>query len=782
MSTTGTDGLDDVLGSPAPQLTSDAIATLLAAQWGASADLLSPLGSERDLNVQVGDAYVLKVSNAAEDLSVVEMEVAAAAHLRRVEPALAVPATQPTRTGELVTFVIDDTGRRCAARLLTLLPGAPLEGRPLRTDLAEQMGATAALTSIGLSGFFHPAAGRAIDWDVRQAATVVKHHGAAVDSLGELGAQLRGLTDRFATAAERTAALRGGVQHADVTLTNVLADDVRISGLIDFGDMHFTAAVCDLAVTLTSVLRNSANIDAGVDLWDLSAAVLNGYQRHRFLTPEEVDVLGELVLARLALTLVISARRTRSHPDNVGYISRYDVSTRQVLSELMQYSAAGLAERFAVLAGTRRARVTAEPDLLNRRRSAMGGRLAPLFYDEPLEIVGGQGPWLLDAAGDRYLDAYNNVAVVGHAHPVVTQAVSRQLALVNTHSRYLHRNVVELAERLLATMPAGLDTCLFTTSGTEANELAWRMATAYTGGTAAIVADHAYHGSSRWLADLSPNEWPVGHRPAHVGTFTSPSASDPALSDDDGRTRIAAAVQQLGEAGDRPALVLADLGFTSAGIHDAPPAFIRGLLDGTHRADALFLADEVQSGFGRSGAMWRFEAAGITPDFVTLGKPMGAGYPIGALITRRDIADALAADYEYFSTFAATPAAAAASLAVLDILETERLLARAATTGAHLRRRLADLAQHVPTLGGVRGTGLIAGVDVRAPAGGDHRAVARQLLNLLARQRVLAGLTGPTSTVLKIRPPLVWQTEHADHFVDTLGAILRGGPDACTQG
>ena len=145
-----------------------------------------------------------------------------------------------------------------------------------------------------------------------------------------------------------------------------------------------------------------------------------------------------------------------------------------------------------------------------------------MFYDEPLEIVRGEGPWLIAADRTRYLDAYNNVAVIGHAHPALTHAVSRQLAELNTHSRYLHPRIVELAERLLATVPAGLDTCLFTTSGTEANELAWRMATAHTGGNAAVVAEHAYHGSSAWMADLSPNEWPAGYRPAHVATFAAP--------------------------------------------------------------------------------------------------------------------------------------------------------------------------------------------------------------------------------------------------------------------
>jgi 4-aminobutyrate aminotransferase-like enzyme len=384
----------------------------------------------------------------------------------------------------------------------------------------------------------------------------------------------------------------------------------------------------------------------------------------------------------------------------------------------------------------------------------------------------------LDAAdGTRSLDAYNNVAVVGHCHPTVVQSVCRQLALLNTHSRYLHDGIVELAERLLATMPESLDTCLFTTSGTEANDLAWRMATAYTGGNAAIVAEHGYHGSSKWLADLSANEWPPRYRPAHVATFAAPRASTGGVDRGTAADRIAAAAVRLAGSGDRAALVLADIGFTSEGVLDAPGEFVEGLVDGAHAAGALFLADEVQSGFGRVGpAFWRFAAAGVVPDLVTLGKPMGAGYPIGALITRREIAECLARDYEYFSTFAATPAAAAAGLGVLDVLENERIPDQVVAVGEYLRQGLRGLAGRDPRLGDVRGTGLVAGVDITGPRHlidtGERRAFARALLDALRENQVLAGLTGPDGTVLKVRPPLIWTTADVDRFTAAISTSL----------
>ena len=795
----------DVLGAPAPVMPADRAASLVADVWGLRVDTVQLLPSERDANILLDGRYVLKVSNPAEDPAVVEMENAAMSYAARAAAGLPLPALIPAASGASVARVIDDAGAACLARLITVVPGSPAEGRPVTTELAGQVGALAARTSLALQGLFHRAGGRVLDWDVRRARHVLGEPDV-LGRFGALGPRLASVLPRLAAAADATMALPAGLNHADITLTNILTSTISgapaITGLIDFGDMHHTAHVCDLAVTLTSVVRNTARQQlAGT--WDLAGAVLTGYQRHRPLTPQEAEVLGDLVISRLALTLAISQRLLAAHPDNQAYIGQYDASTGRLLGELLDLGPDQVTRRLHTLAGTSRVihpgtrrpaadssagtadsgadsagrAAGAEPGhLLRRRRRVTGGALSPLFYSRPLHIVRGEGPWLFAADGSRYLDAYNNVAVVGHAHPTVTQAVSRQLGILNTHSRYLHTGVVELAERLIATMPEPLDTCLFTTSGTEANELAWRMATAWTGGNAAVIAEHAYHGSTKWMADLSSNEWPAGYHPCPVATFAAPRLSTGGVDRQTAADRVTAAATRLADQGDQAALVLADLGFTSEGILDAPADFIGGLLDGAHSAGALFLADEVQVGFGRIGpAFWRFAAAGVTPDFVTLGKPMGAGYPIGAVITRREIAECLARDYEYFSTFAGTPAAAAAGLAVLDVLENERIPERTAAVGDHLRDRLRDLARQDARLGDVRGTGLIAGIDI----GGAHteddagrRVLARALLEALRDHHVLAGLTGPEGTVLKVRPPLIWHTKEADLFVAALAESL----------
>ncbi len=232
---------------------------------------------------------------------------------------------------------------------------------------------------------------------------------------------------------------------------------------------------------------------------------------------------------------------------------------------------------------------------------------------------------------------------------------------------------------------------------------------------------------------------------------------------------VRAAWQDVAASGHRPALLLADSGFTSEGVHDAPPSYVRGLRDGAHGAGALWLADEVQIGYGRTGpGLWRFAQSGVVPDLVTLGKPMGAGYPIGAVVTRREVVDRFAERWDYFSTFAATPAAAAAGNAVLDVLEDRRLPERALVTGAHLATRLRDLSGGTDLLGDVRAMGLVAGIDV------VDRTTAQRLLQALVARGALAGLTGPGGNVLKVRPPLVWDETHVDHFVDAAGAGARG--------
>jgi 4-aminobutyrate aminotransferase-like enzyme len=392
--------------------------------------------------------------------------------------------------------------------------------------------------------------------------------------------------------------------------------------------------------------------------------------------------------------------------------------------------------------------------LASRRAAAFGPAVDPLFYDVPIEVSSAQGVWITDTAGRTYLDAYNNVPSVGHGHPRVTAAISRQSRRINTHMRYLHPAAIELAERLVATCPAELDTVLLVNSGSEANDLAWRMATAVTGRRGGLCTAFAYHGITEATAALSPEGWLDGSRPEHVETWEPPDAYRGLHVDADG---FAASIDRLGARGMAPAAAILDGLITSDGIADLDAAYVQELVRLTRSAGALWIADEVQAGHGRTGeAMWAFEGFGVAPDFVTLGKPMGNGHPVAAVVTRREIVSALVGHTTVFSTFGGNPVSAAAALAVLDVIEDERVLERVLQTGAALSGALAEVAARHPEIGDVRGVGLAWGIELvtdpstRSPDGERARAVRDRMRHL----GVLVGTTGPHGNVIKIRPPL----------------------------
>jgi 4-aminobutyrate aminotransferase-like enzyme len=535
--------------------------------------------------------------------------------------------------------------------------------------------------------------------------------------------------------------------HGDFTLDNVFLDERdRVAGIVDFGDMSFTARAGDFAIGLVSLLRGRPESD----VFRVARIAIDGYTSRIPLEDEELDLLADLVAARLAALVTISAWRVERYPENAEYIQSWDADSWALLEH---FDAVGL-DVVARELGARQPPVATD-ELVRRRSPALGSALTGLTYRDPVHLVRGEGVWLFDAQGRRLLDAYNNVPVVGHCHPRVTEAVVRQTRLLNTHSRYLYEPLVELAERLVATMSpeTGLDAVMLVNSGSEANDLAWRLATAATGQSGAIVTEFAYHGVTTAIADFSPEEWPQGHRPESVETIAPPGSGR--------EVDVAAAVERLDSRGLGLAATYLDCGFTSDGIWTPSPEEVQAIALATREA-GLLIADEVQAGHGRSGEhLWSFAHYGIAPDVVTLGKPMGNGYPVAAVIARQELFDRLKAETEVFSTFGGNPVAARAALAVLDVIEDERLIQNAKRVGAELRGELEGL-----QIGDVRGRGLLVGVEL------ESSELAEGVVNRMRDGGVLINRTGPHGNVLKIRPPLVFTSEHVDVLVGALAAAL----------
>jgi 4-aminobutyrate aminotransferase-like enzyme len=413
------------------------------------------------------------------------------------------------------------------------------------------------------------------------------------------------------------------------------------------------------------------------------------------------------------------------------------------------------------------------------RRAALLGPAYRLFYRTPLHLVRGEGVWLYDAEGRAYLDAYNNVASLGHCHPRVVAAMAAQAGRLATHTRYLHDGVLDLAERLLATFPPGLRAgeahAMFTCTGSEANDLAFRIAQAATGGRGVIVTDNAYHGVTLATAGMSPSIGAAVAPGPRVVTIPAPS---PANYPGGVAQGLAAAVEgaaaRLARAGLRPAMLLVDTVFSSDGVWPDPAGFLAPAAAAIRAAGGLFVADEVQPGFGRLGAgMWGFARHGLVPDIVTLGKPMGNGYPLAGLVVQAPLVAEFGAKARYFNTFGGNAVAAAVGLAVLETIAEEGLVERAARVGARLADGLRALGRRHRALGEVRGAGLFLGADI-VTEGAPDGARAGRVVNALREAGVLISATGPLGHTLKIRPPLVLAEGEADLFLDRLDRVLDG--------
>jgi 4-aminobutyrate aminotransferase-like enzyme/Ser/Thr protein kinase RdoA (MazF antagonist) len=733
--------MSSVLEATPPRFTAGEAAEIASAVFGVHGSA-SDLGSERDQAFLLDDGGaggVLKISNSGEDTAALDLEEAAIAHVVAVDPELPVArplAPRATFDGHYV-------------RLLERLHGRKA-GPELDEAAVYEIAAVHARLCLALRSFFHPAAGRELLWNVQETPRLrpLLEEIAEPERRALVSRTLERFEERVQPEWTR---LRAQVVHGDFNLDNLLLDERdRVAGIVDFGDCCHTALAADVAVALASLLRGRPLEDA----FRIARLALDGFGSRFPVEPLEVELMGDLIAARLAAIVSISAWRTRRFPENAEYIEAWDADSWRLL-ELFD----GLgSEAVARELGARGGAAGATSGLVGRRNDRLGALLTPLTYARPVHAVRAEGVWIHEADGGRLLDAYNNVPVVGHCHPRVTEAVVRQTRLGAVNARYLAEPLVELAERLLATFPAeaGLDTVLLVNSGSEANDLAWRLAAGVTGHDGALVTENAYHGVTLATTALSPEDWPETARMPRIAPIPPPGAG----------IDLAGALADATAALDgRLAATFLDGSLMSDGIHTPTGSELRLLVERTHAAGGLYVADEVQAGHGRLGPeLWSFVPHGIAPDVVTLGKPMGNGYPVAALVTRRELAERFPYAGRTFSTFGGNPVAANAALAVLDVLEDERLPERAARIGERLRAAIVALGK--ADILEVRGSGLLAGVQL------SSGELAARVADELREEAVLVGLTGKNEDTLKIRPPLAFTDEHTDLLVSALDRVL----------
>jgi 4-aminobutyrate aminotransferase-like enzyme len=767
-----------ILSTRPPSFSTDEVLKIAKDLYGLDGSI-SPLDSERDQNSRIdttnGDQFVLKIANSDVDPGILNMQIEALGHIAIVDPTLPVPRVYNSRNDSALERIQANDGRFHFVHVLTYMPGRyPPDGSTHRA-LLRSSGACLARLVLALRGFYHPAANYELLWDLKQAAALREylHHIPDPDHR-----QLAGhFLDRFdRVVLPEIPKLRRQIIHNDFAPNNFVVsedDPGEIVGIIDFGDMINAPLVMDLATLVAHMYHEQ---DEPIDI---AVEIITSYHEIVPLEPLELSLLYDLIAIRLTMLNVIAIWRVNLFPDNWDYIAGYVDSVWERLTEWRTLDPEEVTRQFFRACGFWEGEKFIPTKMLLKetrsaqleRRARLLGPCAYLFYDNPLHIVRGEGVWLYDDDGHRYLDVYNNVPHIGHSHPHVVKAISQQSRMLNTSTRYLHGLILELAERITDRLPETLSVCMFVCTGTEANELAWRMAKLVSGNDGALITGHSYHGNSDAIIEFSTEEVPQEKLPAHVATFYPPLSNTTFREPDSG---LSDAIKTLGRREHRPAMLILDSGFTSDGIYTPPSGYLRTLYDGTRRVGGLCVSDEVQAGFGRLGQhFWGFEFDDVVPDIVTMGKPMGNGHPLAAVVTRPEIAEALAAETGYFNTFGGNPVSCAAGLAVLDVIEVEGLQHNAIEIGNYLRERLLELRSDYPVLGEPHGAGLLLGVDILNTDDSPDSDLARRVMNHMRLKGVLIGTTGPKRNVLKIRPPMVFNQEHAELLLTILKDALE---------
>ncbi len=756
-------------------------ALLLEKEYGLNGNILRLAGENENYQISTdqGPSHVLKLADEATTTAMIEIEHLAVETLVDKGLNVALPRVIPTRDGRIEALVQTQDGRLIRGRLLEFVPGRAwcetAEKQGTTRAQREHLGETIARMNQAMAPVIHPGIHRTHHWDLASAL----QHRERISSIPDprRRAILEQVFFRFqALAAPLLPQLPQGLIHGDINDDNVLVAHSRVAGILDFGDCLANPIICDLAIALAyHTLDEAQPLKAASD-------IIGAYHRIRPLSPRELTVLFPLVCARLAVSVIISEQRRQIDPDRASWF----VSEKRAWKRLEDFHALSPRRATQAMAAQLPGEIleaafpnpgTAPEDLLAQRKTHIAPSLS-LAYERPLKFIRGESAFLFTDQAEPYLDLYNNVCHVGHCHPHVVRAGQEQMAALNTNTRYLYDGLTDYARALKATLPRELDTCFFVNSGTEANELALRLARAFTGGQEMLVVDGAYHGHTRTMVEISPYKF-MGKggtgKPqpwVHVVPLADPYRGPfKGLSPENGT----AYGDQVGEIIDTLEAPLA--GFITEGLLSCggqvipPPNYFTTAFDHVRRASGVCIVDEVQTGFGRTGeAFWAFELQEVIPDIVVMGKPMGNGHPMGAVVCKREIAEAFANGMEFFATFGGNPVSCAVGQAVLEVIETENLQAHAKAMGTFLFQELEKLKAAHPLMGDVRGKGLFAGIELvthpltLAPA----KAEAQYLVNYLAQHQILTGTDGPLGNVIKLKPPMTVTRQNLSMFLRIL--------------
>lgn len=564
---------------------------------------------------------------------------------------------------------------------------------------------------------------------------------------------------------------RKSVIHNDANDWNVLTKNGVVTGFIDFGDMCHTWLINELAIGLTYLMMNDNNPLKTAEI------ILKSYHSVFPLNENELDALYYLIAARLCTSVCNSAHSKKQKPDS-DYITISEKPAWNLLKTWLRINPIKATDTFRRACGFQETEKPLLTKQLKRRTSNLSPALS-LSYETPIQMSRSAFQFMYDTEGNTILDAYNNIMLVGHCHPKVVEAGQRTLARLNTNTRYIYEELLSYSEKLLAKFPAHLNKVFFVNSGSAASDLAIRMAKTHTKKDKIMVLEHGYHGNTQYGIDISHYKYNhkggKGKAESIVET-PMPKVYNSGFSSESEATAhyVKIAQKQIKETNKDIAAFIAEPIVGCGGQVPLAPSYLKAIYPSIRAHGGICISDEVQVGFGRLGAhFWGFEMHGVVPDMVILGKPMGNGHPIGAVVTTTEIAASFDNGMEFFSSFGGNPVSCAIGEAVLDVIEADDLQAHALEVGSYLKLGLEQLKQAYKQIGDVRGSGLFLGVELITAAGDPNTKLAKIIKNEIRKKNILISTDGPYDSVLKIKPPLYFNKENAQELLDNLKIIFE---------
>ena len=724
-----------------------------------------------------GKKSILKIASSFHNYSFLEAQVKILQHLATSELAPQFQSYTLNKKAETLTEMVVDK-QVYYIRILSFLEGNFWVEVPNKNKaLFENLGIFLGKMDNCLKDFKHAGMHRHYTWDISTARDANYKMNYIQD------VEKRRIADYFMLQFETEvlpilSSYRQAYTHNDANDYNILVKGDSITGLIDFGDMVYTALINNVAVACTyAMLHQSEPLAA-------AALVVKGYHSSYALEEKELKILYYLIAARLCISVTQSAYNGSLETQN-----EHHFITERPAWELLNYlitlnpikaeNAFRLACNYSAIISPNK-----NYDIIEAKRKAHIGKNLSISYEKHLKIDKSALQYLYDDKGNTYIDCVNNVSHIGHCHPQLVRVMQKQIATLNTNTRYLHEHLVEYAEKLTTNLPENLKVCYFTNSGSEANDLAIRMSRQFTQQKDVIVLDHAYHGTSTTTLEMSPykfdrkggmGQMPWIHKAMNPDIYRGPFTQEDGKAGSKYAKEVKKIIDSLHKENKKPAAFICETLLGVGGQMPLPSHYLKEVYQYVRDSGGICIADEVQVGFGRVGThFWGFELQEVIPDIVVLGKPIGNGHPLGAVIVTEEVANNFNNGIEYFNTYGGNPVSMATGLAVLDIIKKEALQENALKVGNYLIKGLKELMHTHTIIGDVRGAGLFIGVELvndrttKEPAAHSIKLVVERMKD----KGFLMGIDGPYNNVLKIKPPIIFSLENAAALIDNLNAVL----------